>query len=96
MSSGVALLSEYSKSLTELAVETPKQFAERFLPMLWYGLVRDGLVAGTVYLISGLKRSEANKEISRHIAEVSKILGIFLILGGDWNMSPKSLQDTGF
>jgi len=96
LSTRVMIISKWSRSLLDFSDLTRHKFPERVILQCWFGLLRDGITAGLVYLPSGLKDGPANREILVSLAKYIRTLGKLCVLGGDWQMSFKLLAEPGF
>ena len=62
----------------------------------WGGIVSAGIVVATVYLYDDSAVSSRNRQLLKDVAAYLNALGKPFIIGGDWQVSPDTLNNSGW
>ena len=96
-SAGVAILSPWQFSLAEhVVLEKSKNFDGRFIIRHWYGLLKGGLLVGSLYLHCGGWGNNLNRLLMEDVAHTLVSIGRPFLIGADFQMSPEEMHDTGW
>ncbi len=96
LSAGVAMASKWRYGHTDISDVVSMPPVHRFMFKHWHGFARGGLGAGTAYLHATGGMDQDNQALLHSIAGILKAWGLPFIIGGDWQMSPQELIDSGW
>ena len=95
-SCGVALCSPKVNALFDIGYTSNFSLPHRFILTGWHALFSEGVPLGSVYLETCQNPLETNHNTLQEIGNILRELGRPYILGGDWQMSPETLQASGW
>ena len=98
LSAGVALVSRFPRGLhpytLECAPATPSM-SGRVAAAFWPAILSRGVLVVTVYLYVAEGISERNRAIIDYVVNLTRVANTPCIIGGDFNMSPETLAQSG-
>ena len=96
ISAGCAIVGRWSSTWRWLETsDVEKKHPGRLLAAVWSGVLTDGILVASIYAYTGEGAADANRELLELVARELAAYRLPFVIGGDWNMSPRALAETG-